>query len=449
MTNGKSLCIPLLLCAFANFAARAEEEKKLPEQTAKAIALVDAFVKGDYDAAGKDFDATMQKVLPSDKRKALWEKLIDQVGAFQKRAGTRVGRAAQYDIVLVTCRFKKTTLDVRVVFDSDKRVTGLQFRPAQGMYEFKPPPYAKPESYREEKIAVGSGEWALPGTLTLPTGEGPFPAAVLVHGSGPQDRDETIGPNKPFRDLAWGLASQGIAVLRYEKRTREHAARMAALKETLTFKEETVDDAVAAVSALRACKQIDAKRLFAIGHSLGAMAAPRIGERDPEIAGLVLLAANARPLEDLIVEQITYLVSLNGKITDADRERLDELKKQAARVKDAKLSADTPTSELPLGAPAAYWLALRAYNQTATAARLKQRIFVAQGERDYQVTMDDFAEWKKALASRRNATLRSYPKLNHLFMEGEGKSKPAEYDKADHVARELVNDLAGWIKNQK
>ncbi len=448
MTNEKSLCIPLLLCAFLNSVARAEEQK-LSEQTAEAIALVDAFVKGEYDAAGKDFDATMQKVLPSDKRKELWEKLIDQAGAFQKRTGTRIGKAGKYDIVLVTCQFKKTTLDVRVVFDSDKRVTGLQFRPAQSGYEFKPPPYAKPESYREEKIVVGSGEWALPGTLTLPKGEGPFPAVVLVHGSGPQDRDETIGPNKPFRDLAWGLASQGVAVLRYEKRTREHAARMAALKATLTFNEETVEDAVAAVAVLRARKQIDPKRLFAIGHSLGAMAAPRIGERDPEIAGLVLLAANARPLEDLIVEQITYITSLNGKLSDGDREELDQLKKQAARVKDGKLSTDTPASKLPLGVPAAYWLALRAYNQTATAARLKQRLFVAQGERDYQVTMDDFAEWKNALASRRNATLRSYPKLNHLFMEGEGKSKPTEYDKAGHVASELVNDLADWIKNRQ
>jgi dienelactone hydrolase len=441
--------IYLFLCCCVTSASLQAEEKQLPEQTGRAIALVDAFVKGDYTAVGEDFDPTMRKALPTDKRKEIWEKLIDQVGPFQKRVRTRVTKADKYDIILVTCQFEKAALDVRVVFDADKKVSGLQFRPVQAAYEFKPPPYARPESYREEQITVGSGEWVLPGTLTVPKGDGPFPAAVLVHGSGPHDRDETIGPNKPFRDLAWGFASQGIAVFRYEKRTRQHAARVAAREASLTFKEETVDDALEALATLRKHKQIDAKRLFVIGHSLGAMVAPHIVERDPQIAGVVLLAGNARPLEDVIVEQITYITSLKGKLTDKDREELEKVKKQAKRVKDAKLSADTPASELPLGVPASYWLSLRAYDQTTTAAKLKQPIFVAQGERDYQVSMEDFAAWKKALEPKRNATLRSYPKLNHLFMEGEGKAKPDEYDKAGHVSRQLVDDLAVWIKNSR
>lgn len=424
----------------------ADERKKLPEQTATAIALVDALSKGDYSAAGKNFDAVMQKELPTAKRKDLWERLVKQVGAFRKRLGTRTEKAGKFDVVFVTCRFERIVLDVRVVFNGDKEVTGLFFIPAKGAYEFKPPPYARPDSYREETVVVGSGEWKLPGTLTLPKGDGPFIAGVLVHGSGPHDRDETIGPNKPFRDLAWGLASQGIAVLRYEKRTHLHAARMAKLQETVTLKEETIDDALAAVAELRKHKEIDTKRIIVIGHSLGAMMAPQIAARDQGITGLVLLAGNARPLEDLVLEQITYINSLKGELTEKDREELDRLKKQVARVKNPKLSADTPAKELPLAAPAAYWMALRAYNQTATASRLSQPMLIVQGERDYQVTMDDFKEWKKALASRSNVTFRSYPKLNHLFMEGQGKAKPEEYNKAGHVARELVDDLAVWIK---
>jgi dienelactone hydrolase len=339
-------------------------------------------------------------------------------------------------------------LDVRVVFNADKQVTGLFFKQPKSNYEFKPPSYAQPESYREKEVVVGTGEWELPGTLTLPKGDGPFPAAVLVHGSGAHDRDETIGPNKPFRDLAWGLASQGIAVLRYEKRNNVHAARMLALKDKLTVKEETIDDALEAVAVLRKQKEIDAKRIFVIGHSLGALVAPQIGTRDPGIAGLVLMAGNARPLEDVILEQITYIQSLQGESSGENREELDKIKKQVERAKDLKLTPDAPAAELPLGIPAAYWLALRAYNQTETASRLKQPILIAQGERDYQVTMDDFNLWKKALASHGNAAFRSYPKLNHLFMEGEGKAKPAEYEKAGHVSRELVDDLAAWIKKQ-
>ena len=111
-----------------------------------------------------------------------------------------------------------------------------------------PPPYAKAGAYREKDFTVGTGEWRLPGTLTLPVGvTKPLPALVLVHGSGPNDRDETILANKPFRDLAWGLASKGIAVLRYEKRTKEYATKLrAAGIRDLTVKEETIDDALSA-----------------------------------------------------------------------------------------------------------------------------------------------------------------------------------------------------------
>jgi dienelactone hydrolase len=437
----------LLFCALAAWTAAGAEDK-LPEQTARATALVNALAKGDYAAAGKDFDDGMRKAMPADKCKETWQTIVKQVGAFQKRTGTRIEKAGKYDVVFVTCKFEKLAVDVKVVFNADKQVTGLSFQAAKTAYDFKPPSYARPDSYRETQVVVGSGEWALPATLTLPKGDGPFAAAVLVHGSGPHDRDETIGPNKPFRDLAWGLASQGIAVLRYEKRTHTHGHRMAKDKAGITLDAEVVEDALAAAAELRKHKEIDGRRIFVVGHSLGALMAPRIGSRDPSLAGLVLLAGNARPLEDLIVEQITYIYSLKGDLSDKDKEALDKIKKQAARVKDPKLAADTPAAELPLGVAAPYWLELRSYDQRATAARLKQTLFIVQGERDYQVTMADFEAWKKALASRRNVTFRSYPKLNHLFMEGENKAKPAEYEKAGHVARELVDDLAAWIKSQ-
>src|SRR5262249_48895994 len=134
-----------------------------------------------------------------------------------------------YDVVVITAQFAKTELDVRVTFTADGQVTGLFFAPAKPP-SYKSPAYVKRETFEDKEVQIGEGQWALPGTLSKPLGDGPVPAIVLVHGSGPHDRDETIGPNRPFRDLAWGLASRGIAVLRYEKRTKEHAARMAKLE---------------------------------------------------------------------------------------------------------------------------------------------------------------------------------------------------------------------------
>jgi dienelactone hydrolase len=102
---------------------------------------------------------------------------------------------------------------------------------------------------------------------------------------------------------------------------------------------------------------------------------------------------------------------------------------------------------MPMGIPAGYWLYLNNYHQTEVAAQLKTSMLILQGERDYQVTMVDFGLWKKALVKNADVTFKSYPKLNHLFIEGEGpaKSTPSEYEVPSHVAGYVINDIADWI----
>jgi dienelactone hydrolase len=431
--------------AFVAVAADPPAEDKFNDQKVIAQALADSLVKEDFKAACKDFDDVMKKALPPEKLEGTWKGIVGELGAYQKMSALRAEASGKYDVVYSTFQFERSKLDLKVVFNAEKQVTGLFLQPPK--IDYKAPSYVKADSFREVEAVVGEGEWALPGTLTVPKGDGPFPAVVLVQGSGPHDRDESIGPNMPFRDLAWGLSSRGIAVLRYEKRTRQHAAKAAALK-TLTFKEEVVDDALAATALLRKNKAIDGKRIFVVGHSLGATCAPRIAELDLEVGGIILLAGTTRPLEDVLLEQVAYVLSVNNTPADQQKEQLEKLKEQVKRVKDPKLSPDTPSGDLPLGAPAAYWLALRDYDPAATAAKLKRPMLVLQGEQDYQVTMDDFAGWKKALEERKDVRLRSYPKLNHLFMESERKARPADYEKPGHVVEEVVDDIAKWVKEQ-
>jgi dienelactone hydrolase len=413
----------------------------VPGLVERAQALLDALAGGKYADAGKDFDDTMKKALPTDKLEATWKGLVRQVGAFKKAGPARITREGKYDVVIIPSEFEKFKLDTRVAFTADKHVTGLRFVPHQET-EYRPPAYVKRDAITEEQVRVGSGEWSLPGTLTLPAGAGPFPAVVLVHGSGPNDRDETVLAQKPFRDLAWGLASQGVAVLRYEKRTREYGGKVANDR-TLTVKEEVTDDALEAVKFLRQHKAIDGKRVFVLGHSLGAMMAPRIGAGDSGLAGLIVMAGAARPVPELMVEQTRYLASLSGPLSDEEKAKLRELEADVAKVMDPKLSADA--GDKILGAYPAYWLSLRDCKPHEEAARLKVPLLVLQGERDYQVTMADFALWRLALAGRPNVTLKSYPRLNHLFSEGEGKCRPEEYGREGHVSREVVDDIAGWV----
>jgi dienelactone hydrolase len=419
-------------------------EPKSIETVAKE--LVNSLVSNDYKKAVENFDGTMKKVLPAEKLQEVWNSLIAQAGPFVRQVGTRRVKMLQYDIIFVTCKFERAELDAKVVFDGNKQIAGLFFVPSQALATEKSADLVNSDVFSEKEVRVGTGQLALPGTLTLPKGQGPFPAVVLVHGSGPQDRDETIGPNKPFRDLAHGLASRGIAVLRYEKRTKAFPTQMAAIKNTLTVKEEVIDDSLAAAALLRENSQIDANEIFVLGHSLGGYIVPRIGKLDSKIAGFIIMAGSARPLEDVVLEQFTYFFSLDGVITDAEKTSLEQLKSQVAKAKDPRLSPETPAADLPLGVPAAYLLDLRGYQPAESAKELKRPVLIMQGGRDYQVTDADFQLWKNALSSRKNVEFKFYEGLNHLFMEGQGKSTPAEYERAGYVAEAVIEDIANWIK---
>lgn len=422
------------------------------ERIAAGQAFAERFLQRDYAAVLASFDDTMKSVFPEDKVKEARESLEPQLGAFMRTGGTRTEQVQQsgqvYDIVYVTWEFEKATIELRIVYNQDGQVAGLFFQPAQGSEptSYIAPDYVDSATFRDVDVTVGSGEWALPGTLSLPVGEGPFPALVLVHGSGPNDRDETVGPNKPFRDLAWGLASHGIAVLRYEKRTRQHAALFTEeVLSRLTSREETTDDALAAVALLRQTEDIDPAQVFVLGHSLGGYLVPRIGASDPQIAGLIVMAGPTRPLEDLMLEQFTYLYGLEGGISADEQASLDEMAVQAARVKDPGLTPATNRDRLPLGTPASFWLDVRGYDPAEAAKELGQPLLILQGARDYQVTTTDLERWKASLASRPDAEIKLYPDLNHLFMPGTGKSTPAEYETPGHVAEPVIAEIASWI----
>ncbi len=416
-----------------------------PNLEARARALITASAKEDFTAASRDFDDAMKKAMPPDRFAETWKGLIKQVGPLKKQGKASPEKAGKYDVIWVECQFENGALYTRVVFDGAGHVAGLSFRPFGPAGEYKAPSYVKRDAFKESEVQVGAGDWVLPGTLTVPVGESPFPAVVLVHGSGPHDRDETIGPSRPFRDLAWGLASQRIAVLRYEKRTTQYGSKLASDKR-LTVKEEVLDDALAAVGLLRRTPKIDAKRIFILGHSLGAMAAPRLGQLDPDIAGLILMAGPSRPMADVLIEQLTYVLSVDP--SPQQKAAVEKLKSQAEKLKDPKLSVDTPGEELPFGVPGRYWLSMRELAPVETAHKVKQPLLILQGGRDYQSTIEDFEGWKTGLSGRPRATFKSYPRLNHLFAEGEGKARPAEYQKEGHVAKEVVDDITAWIKGK-
>jgi len=268
---------------------------------------------------------------------------------------------------------------------------------------------------------------------------------VLVQGSGPHDPDETIGPDKPFKDLAWGLSSHGVAVFRYTKRTLKYGGQSSDDPAKLTVDDEVISDARAAVALVAKQPKINPARVFLLGHSLGAYLAPRMASGDSQIAGIVMLAANTRPIEQLIVEQIRYLASQNGAPDEEAQKQIASAKETERKIESPDLKPGDSVPLLGSSTPGAYWLDLREYHPVQTAANLKIPMLIMQGGRDYQVTPSNFEDWKKALLTHKNVTLKLYPDLNHLFITGSGPSTPQEYDKPGHVTEEVVTDIAAWI----
>ena len=391
------------------------------------------------------FDQRVAEVLPADKLAKSWDSLLFQAGDFQAIEKVRSEEKQGYQVVYVTCSFQKRSQDIIMVFDAQGKIAQFTSVPTETLAPWTQPVYANTNKFHEREVVVGAPPWQLPGTLTVPNGTGPFPGVVLVHGSGPNDRDEGLGPNKVFKDLAWGLASRGIVVLRYDKRTRVHGKEMVAESRGYTVNDEVVDDARAAVALLAAQPEILPKHVFLLGHSLGGYLAPRIAAGNSQISGLIILAGSTRPLEELLVEQVRYSVGLRGKPTPEGDKLIADAEKSKAEIEDPALKPGMTVHFLGAPVPAAYFLDLRTYHAPEGAATLRIPILVLQGDRDYQVRMEDFNSWKRALEKKPDVTFKIYPTLNHLFMTGSGPSSDAEYLKPNHVQEDVLKDIADWI----
>lgn len=407
------------------------------DPTAFANAALDDMDAGRFTAVYARFAPEMAKAVSAAQLQAVWESLPHQFGALAHRGAASVRTQDGMTVVDIPLAFARGSLLARFAIDGSGHIAGFVVRPA-------PPPaaVARTDLPSREVHFAPPGHSDLPGTLLLPKGKGPFPVVVLVHGSGPNDRDETIGGTRVFRDLAEGLADRGIASLRYDKRTLAHPNEF---KAAYTVDDEATDDAVAAVAFLRQQAGVDPQRIYVVGHSQGAMMAPKIAqEARAQVRGLVLMAAPARHLEDILIDQNEYMAHLQGAPDAKTQAQLDALKQAVAAVK--AIGPNTPSTQpMLLNLPASYWRSLAGYDDIAVARDIRQPLLILQGGRDFQVTAPDWKRWRDAFGHDPRATFHDYPTLNHLFVAGKGASSLAEYTTPGHVDPQVIADIATWI----
>ncbi|WP_436535605.1 hypothetical protein [Actinoplanes sp. HUAS TT8] len=403
------------------------------EPTALALAIIDLARADRFTEIEALFAPPLRAAVSADTLRSVWAAERARIGSTWD-IGTPVGEPADAGLTRVEVPVTGERDGHTVILSVDRagKVHGLRIAPA-ATSAWQPPRYARPDRFEEQEVVVGSGSLAVRGTLSMPRRTTRPPGVVLLGGGGPFDRDQSVGADKPLKDLAWGLASRGVAVLRMDKVTHAHPGLASA--PGFTMVEEYLPPALAALELLRR----HAGPVHLLGHSAGGRAAPRIAAADGAVAGLIILAGDAAPLPRAAVRAVRHLAA--EQPGPDGQAAIEAISRQAALAESSDLSPSTPAADLPFGWPASYWLDLRGYDQVATAATLDVPMLVLQGGRDYQVTVDeDLARWRHGLAGRPSVTFRVYRDDDHFFFHG-GDSGGGR-----HVDRAVIAGIAAWLR---
>jgi pimeloyl-ACP methyl ester carboxylesterase len=443
-----------------------------PQTSAKQI--VDWLDAGEHAKVRALFDEAMNKAIPSEAvLDVMWTGIEQQFGQYKQQLGTAIEKHDPYTIVLVTCAFENTPMDVRVVFDAADRLAGLQVTPSQSAeaYGERPQTPKPPFPYTQEEVRYpnAAGGIEIGGTLTLPSGPGPHPAVLLITGSGSQDRDETLFGHKPFAVIADRLTREGIAVLRVDDR----GVGKTTGDPTKSTVEDHATDVEAGLAFLAARQDIDAKRIGLIGHSEGGVIAPIVAARSKQVAFIVSLAGPGVSGAALNPMQVRALLEAGGGakevidevvagqaelmallVADAPEEQLVEAVKKlattavklqpGAKPDDLDAAKAVAREMVPLLSP---WF--RSWAKTDPAvhlAKLEIPILVLIGDKDLQVPADaNLAAIGAALAGKPNVRSEKLPGLNHLFQTAKLGTVEEYVTLTETFAPSALDLLAQWV----
>lgn len=395
-----------------------------------------------YDDVTPHFSESVLEQMPKEILETNWLYMAGSIGKFQEIAETEY---LEYDAVAVitdTINFDSRAVLVSYSFDENNEIVGIWFANA-----LLKPIALSTDVFTEEIIQVGHNENKMNGLLTLPVGVENPPVVILVHGSGTHDLNESIGVNKPFYDLAHGLAEHGIASIRYDKRHAVYPDELPALinANNFTLEDEVTKDVDAIINQIQGMDNVDNDNIYILGHSLGGMLAPKIATENSEVAGIISMAGTLRSIEDIILTQNEEVISnMTSLSADEQSELLATVQEQIDFIKS--LTADS--KETIMGYPASYWYSFQTLDNENIARNLDIPILVLQGTDDFQISIDiDYPLWEQTISGNDQAIFKTYEGLNHLMMESSGLRNIGDYEIEGTVSSEVIADIAEFILN--
>lgn len=409
------------------------------EQEVTLCHVAHSLDRGDAKSVVAGFDASLRPLLTAARLGEAWSEETSGLGRLIQVRPLSSSQARRGWRIQLVLRFERGERLVEGLIRASGEVASLSFGSAPR--EWIPPGYVRLASFDEHDVTIGRPP-VLPGRLTLPRTARKAPAVLIIQGSGPLDEDCSSHPsglgNKLCKDLAWGLSSNDIVVLRYQKRSFVDTRPLP------DFESEVIRDACEAQQLLASRPEVDATRIALVGHSLGGALAPRIARSCGGFSSLVLLSSPARPMLDVLSGQVAYLGWHSGN-PELTSKRVGTLHD---KVQEVLAPAGAPGEELELlgsTAPRSYWRDLLKLQPTLDVAAVSLPILVVQGERDYQVGLADYDRWRNALAGRKNARFKRFPRLDHTLATGTGTSTHYDYYRASHVDEAVIDLLARWI----
>ncbi len=443
-----------------------------PEYDAEEIKALGAssmelFWEADYEAFYEMFDAAMAGAMDVSALETIQAEVEGKAGEFLSQTSVEGQVYEQYFIVGVFAEYSLADVVFQLTFDDEKKIAGFFYNVVEkevveGSDETETTEEVAEaeelvvtDAFEEVATTVDAGvDMPLDAILTLPKGVEYPPVVILVHGSGASDKNEEVYGNVPFQDIAHGLAELGIATLRYDKRVFAYPTEYSAMGYEVTLREETIDDANAAIQLMRNDGRVNEEEIYVLGHSLGGMLTPVIAAENEDVAGIISMGGSLRPVYDIIYDQnmMSKEILYAAELDDATKATYDtafaQVETDIQAIREGNY--DVEEEALLLGLPVKYVDSAKTYAGTEYIDEVEVPILVLHGENDIQVSVEaDYASWEEALAGRENVTFHLYEGLNHLMMPSDGTTTiftiVEEYSIKSEVDGKVIEDIAAFI----